>query len=143
MPALGVDGVTGRRDRFLATLAVLMGLLAFSNLMKPVAQTLRPESSTGFVFFGTRLHGLANAVVGPLFGLLLAVYAWAAWNRRRIALPIALVYAVYVPVNMILFARHPPPNSGGPLFAAVYALVAIGVSGGGALYLLTHRDTLH
>ena len=64
------------------------------------------------------------------------------WNRRRIALPIALVYAVYVPLNMILFARHPPPNSGGPLFAAVYALVAIGVSGGGALYLLAHRDTL-
>ena len=142
MAALRMDGLTDRRDRVLATLAVLMGILAFSNLMKPIGQALRPESSTGFVFFGTRLHGLANAVVGPLFGIFLAVYAWAAWNRRRIALPMGLVYAVYVPVNMILFARHPPPNSGGPLFAAVYALVAIGVSGGGALYLRAHRDTL-
>jgi hypothetical protein len=138
MPALRVD----RRDRFLTTLAVLMGVLAVSNFMKPIGQSFRPESSTGFVFFGTRLHGLANAVIGPLFGIFLAVYAWAVWNRRRFALPIALVYAVYVPLNMILFARHPPPNSGGPLFAAVYALVAIGVSGGGALYLRAHRDTL-
>ena len=142
MPALRVDGLIERRDRVLATLAILMGLLAVSNLSKPIAQMLRPGSSTGFVFFGTRLSGLANAILSPLFGIFLAVYAWAVWNRRRIALPIALVYAVYVPLNMILFARHPPPGSGGPLFAAVYALVAIGVSGGGALYLLAHRDTL-
>src|SRR5437016_6366460 len=120
-----------RRDRVLATLAVLMGVLAVSNFMKPVGQAFRPESSTGFVFFGTRLHGVANAILSPLFGIFLAVYAWAVWNRRRIALPIALVYAVYVPLNLILFARHPPPDSGGPLFAAIYALVAIGVSGGG------------
>jgi hypothetical protein len=46
-------------------------------------------------------------------------------------------------VNLVLFALHPAPDSGGPLFAAVYALVAIGVSGGGALYLLTHRAALH
>jgi len=131
-----------RRDWVLATLAVLMGVLAVSNLSKPIGQMLRPDSSAGLVFFGTRLHGLANAILAPLFGIFLAVYAWAVWNRRRIALPIALVYAVYVPLNLILFARHPPPDSGGPLFAAIYALVAIGVSGGGALYLLAHRDTL-
>jgi len=118
---------TARRDRVLATLAVLMGLLAVSNTMKPVGQSLRPGGTAGLVFFGTRLQGTANAILGPLFGLFLAVYAWAAWNARRIALPIALVYAAYVPLNMALFARHPPPGSGGPLFAAVYALVAIGV----------------
>jgi hypothetical protein len=131
-----------RRPPVLTALALLMALLAVSNVSKPIGQALRPGSSAGLVFFGTRLHGLANAILGPLFGLFLGLYAWAVWNRRRIAVPIALAYAVYVPLNLILFARHPPPDSGGPVFAAVYALVAIGVSGGGALYLLAHRDTL-
>ncbi len=132
-----------RRDPVLTTLAVLMALLALSDFAKPIGQTFQPESSAGLVFFGTRLHGLANAILGPLFGLFLATYAWAAWNRRRIALPIAVAYAAYVPVNLVLFGLHPAPDSGGPLFAAVYALVAIGVSGGGALYLYMHRDALH
>ena len=132
-----------RRDRVLTTLAVLMALLAVSDFAKPIGQAAQPGGSAGLVFFGTRLHGLANAILGPLFGLFLAVYAWALWNRRRIAVPIAVAYAAYVPVNLVLFALHPAPDSGGPLFAAVYALVAIGVSGGGAFYLLTHRAALH
>jgi len=132
-----------RRDRVLTTLAVLMALLAVSDLFKPIGQAAQPGGSAGLVFFGTRLHGLANAILGPLFGLFLAVYAWALWNRRRIAVPIAVAYGAYVPVNLVLFALYPAPDSGGPLFAAVYALVAIGVSGGGALYLLTHRAALH
>lgn len=131
-----------RRDPILTTLAVLMAILAVSNFSKPIGQALRPGSSTGLVFFGTRLHGVANAILGPLFGVWLAVYAWAVRNRRRIALPIAIAYAVYVPLNLVLFALHPPPGSGGPVFAAVYAAVAIGVSGGGALYLYSRRVVL-
>jgi len=127
-----------RRDPVLSTLAVLMALLAVSNFIKPIGQAFDPGGSAGLVFFGTRLHGLANAVLAPLFGLFLAVYAWAAWNRRAIA----VAYAVYVPLNLILFSLHPPPNSGGPVFATLYALVAIAVSGGGALYLRAHRDAL-
>jgi hypothetical protein len=57
-----------RRDRVLTTLAVLIGIMAISNLWKPMAQAMSPTSSAGFVFFGTRLHGVANAVIGPLFG---------------------------------------------------------------------------
>jgi len=131
-----------RRDPVLSTLAVLMALLAVSNFIKPIGQAFDPGGSAGLVFFGTRLHGLANAVLAPLFGLFLAVYAWAAWNRRAVAVPIAVAYAVYVPLNLILFSLHPPPNSGGPVFATLYALVAIAVSGGGALYLRAHRDAL-
>ena len=131
-----------RRDPVLTTLAVLMALLAVSNFMKPLAQAFDPGGSAGLVFFGTRLHGLANMVLAPLLGLFLAVYAWAVWNRRAIAVAIAIAYAVYVPLNLILFSRHPAPNSGGPLFATVYAIVAIAVSAGGALYLRAHRDAL-
>jgi hypothetical protein len=132
-----------RRDPVLTTLAVLMALLALSDFAKPIGQVFQPGGSAGLVFFGTRLHGLANAVLGPLFGLFLAVYAWAVWNRRRIAVPIAVAYATYVLLNLILFGMHPAPDSGGPLFAAVYAVVAIGVSASGALYLFTHRNVLH
>src|SRR5438046_6294222 len=96
-----------RRDPLLTTLAVLMGILAISNLMKPVGQAFDPNGSAGFVFFGTRLHGVANTIIGPLFGLFLATYAWAVWTGRRIAVPIALAYAAYVPLNLVLFARHP------------------------------------
>jgi len=131
------------RDRVLTTLAVLMGILAISNLSKPIGQSMSPDSSAGFVFFGNRLHGVANAIIGPLFGCVLAAYAYGVWTMQRWVVPIALAYAAYVPVNLVLFAMHPPPGSGGAVFAAIYAIVAIGVSGGGAWYLYTHRDQLH
>ncbi|MGH7818969.1 MAG: hypothetical protein ACREQ9_04275, partial [Candidatus Binatia bacterium] len=111
------------RDRILTTLAVLMGLLAISNLMKPVSQAFAPESSAGFVLFGRRLQGVANAVASPAFGVFLATYAWAIWSRRRLAVPMGLLYAAYVPVNLVLFALDPPPGSGGPVFGAIYSLV--------------------
>ena len=131
------------RNRVLTTLAVLMGLLALSDLWKPIGQTMSPESPAGFVFFGNRLHGTANAVIGPLFGILLGAYAYGVWTMKRWVVPIALAYAVYVPVNLVLFVLHPAPNAGGLGFMAIYAIVAIAVSGGGAWYLHTHRDWLN
>lgn len=130
------------RDRVLTTLAILMGIMAISDLSKPIGQTMSPDSSAGFVFFGSRLHGVANAIIGPLFGCLLAAYAYGVWMMRRWVVPIALAYAAYVPVNLVLFAADPPPGSGGAVFGVIYATVAIGVSGGGAWYLYTHRDQL-
>ena len=137
-----MNGQATSRDRVLTTLAVLMGILALSNLWKPMAQTMSPESSAGFVFFGNRLHGVANAIIGPLFGCLLAAYAYGVWTMRQWVVRIALAYAAYVPVNLALFALDPPPGSGGVVFMAIYAIVAIGVSGGGAWYLYTHRAQL-
>lgn len=130
------------RNRVLTTLAVLMGIMAISNLFKPIGQTMSPDSSAGFVFFGNRLHGVANTIIGPLFGCLLAAYAYGVWTMRRWVMPIALAYAAYVPVNLVLFAADPPPGSGGAVFGAMYAIVAIGVSGGGAWYLYTRRHQL-
>ena len=131
------------RDRVLTTLAVLMGLLALSNLTKPISQTAAPESSAGFVFFGHRLHGLANAVIGPLFGGLLAAYAYGVWTMRQWVVPIAAVYAAYVVVNLVLFPFFEPPGAETPLLGFLaYAAVAIGVSSGGAVYLYRNRDQL-
>ena len=131
------------RDPVLTALAVAMGLMAISNFFKPISQAAAPDSNAGFVFFGHRLHGLANAVIGPAFGVLLATYAYGVWTRRRWVIPLALAYAAYVVLNLVLFTLDPPPGSDAPfVFLMVYALVAIGVSSGGALYLYRNRETL-
>jgi hypothetical protein len=127
----------------MTTLAILMALLALSNLAKPIGQAMDPGGNAGFVFFGHRLHGTANTILGPLFGLILAAYAYGVWTLKRWVVPLAIAYAVYVVVNLVLFAINPPPGPQSPLpFLVLYALVAIGVSAGGALYLRRHSDLL-
>ncbi|SVD66667.1 uncharacterized protein METZ01_LOCUS419521, partial [marine metagenome] len=64
--------------------AALFAILAITNLLKPF-QLLGDE--TGFVLFGTRLTGTANAVAGPLFGVFLLVYAWLIFTQNHVALP--------------------------------------------------------
>ena len=131
------------RGAVLSTLAVLMGVLALSNFMKPLAQTMQPEGDAGFVFLGHRLQGMANVVMGPLFGLVLATYAYGVWTRRRWVVPLAVAYAAYVVLNLVLFAiSAPPAQMPGPGFMAAYGLVAVGVSAGGALYLYRNGHRL-
>lgn len=117
--------------------AVLFGILAVSNLLKPFQLW---GEHTGFVLFGHRLSGTANAFAGPLFGLYLLVYAFGIWRQKLFALPMAYLYAVYVIVNISLFIASKVTSSGegNMLFGLVYALVGIGVSSGTA-WLLTKR----
>jgi hypothetical protein len=126
------------RGPWLSTFAILFGVLAVSNLLKP----LQIGAQTGFVLFGHRLEGVGNAIAGPLFGLYLAVYAVGIWGLRRWALPMGVAYAAYVVVNLVCFVLWgPKPPGGGPgyaIFGLVYAAVAIGVSSG-AVYLLRRR----
>ena len=127
-----------RADRgpLLTVFALLFGLLAVSNFLKPLAGK---PGEVGFVFFGQRLAGTPNAIIGPLFGLFLLVYAIGIWRMRRYAVPMAFVYAAYVVLNLVLFnIRDPNPNRQGLLFGFFYAVVAIGVSSGAA-YLLAQR----
>jgi hypothetical protein len=132
-----------RRDGVMTALAVLIGLLALSNFLKPVSQAMEPGGNAGFVFFGHRLNGTANAIMGPLFGLVLAAYAYGVWTSRRWVVGLAAAYAVYVVLNLLLFAANPPPGSETPfIFFLLYAVVAVGVSAGGALYLHRRRDRL-
>jgi|SRR5215468_1262843 hypothetical protein len=131
------------RDPALIVLGAVMAVLAASNFWKPIAQRMAPESNAGFVFFGTRLHGAANAVMGPLFGVILAAYAYGAWTRRRWVVPIAVAYALYVIANLILFTLMTPADQMPPrLGMLAYAAVAIGVSSWGALHLWSRRETL-
>ncbi len=132
---------TKARDPLMTALAIAMGLMALSNFWKPVAQTMAPESNAGFVFFGHRLHGAANAIVGPMFGALLAAYAYGVWTRRQWVVPIACAYAAYVVVNLALFMTV-NPEAPPVVFMLMYAAVAIGVSAGGAYYLLQNRGRL-
>ena len=124
-------------SRALPIFAVLFGLLAVSNLLKPLQLG---GQETGFVFFGQRLGGTANLIAGPLFGAYLLVYAVGIWRRRRWAVPMAYGYAAYVLVNLTLFTLRntTPPGIGYKIFGVVYTSVAIGVSAGAA-WLLT-RD---
>ena len=127
------------RGPLLTVLALLFGLLAFSDLTKLLQASFGAGLRPGFVLFGHRLSGTANAVVGPLFGLYLLVYAAGIWRMRRWALPVGTVYAVYVIVNLTLFmVRDPEPMREGVLFGAIYAVVAIGVSWG-AVWVLSQR----
>jgi len=125
------------RGRALTIFAILFGILAVSNFLKPFQFG---GEQTGFVFFGSRLSGVANAIIGPLFGAFLAVYAYAIWNMRRFALPMAHFYATYVILNLILFSmRNTQPDTvGAKVFGIVYSTVAIGISLGSAV-LLTQR----
>lgn len=123
------------RDTKLTVFAVLFGILAISNLLKPLELT----SDAGFVFFGHRLSGTPNMIMGPLFGLFLGAYAAGIWGMRRYALPMAWAYAVYVLINLILFNFYgPKPEGAGigyAIFGLGYAVVALGVSFGAAAAL--------
>ena len=130
------------RGPFLTVAAILFGLLAISNLSKP----LQIGPHTGFVLFGERLDGMANLIAGPIFGALLATYAYGVWTMRRWAVPLGGLYAAYVVANLVLFPfRTPPPPNAGTgwqVFGLVYAAIAIGVSGGAWWTLSRRRDEL-
>jgi len=129
------------RDRTLTVFAVVFGLLAVSNFLKPLQLG---GSRTGFVFLGQRLSGTPNAIIGPLFGLYLLLYATGIWRMRRYALPMAWAYAAYVVVNLLLFnVRMPrPPGTGYLIFGLVYMVVAVAVSSGAAWALSKRKDAL-
>ncbi len=118
------------RGAALTTFAVLFALLAISNFLKPFH--LGPNE--GFVFLGTKLTGASNAIMGPLFGFLLLVYAYGIWAMRRYALPVAYIFTAWVIVNMTLFSLK---NQDTQSLAAnlASAIVGIGVPLAAAIVL--------
>src|SRR5262245_45691316 len=121
------------RGGVLTTCAVLFALLAVSNFLKP----FHLDPNAGFVFFGVKTHGIANAILGPAFGLLLATYALGIWQMRHWALPIAYAYAAYVILNLSLYSirNAGSPGQPSPVFMVAYIVVAVGVSAGSAVVL--------
>jgi len=122
------------RGTALTIFALLFALLAISDFLKP----FHLGSNEGFVFLGTKLTGAANAVMGPLFGIFLLVYAYGIWAMRKYALQVAYIFVLWVLLNMALFATK---NHGTqPLFAAlVSVVVGIGVPLASAI-VLRRRD---
>jgi hypothetical protein len=129
-----------QQQRIFTIFTVLFSLLAVSNLLKP----FRLSDETGFVLLGERLSGMANTIVGPLFGLFLALYAFAIWKRKRFAIPLGHAYATYVILNLILFqVKNVTPSSiGYVIIGIIYALIAVGVSLGAAIFLTRNKMLL-
>jgi hypothetical protein len=128
------------RGLLLSAFAVLFSILALSNFSKP----FHLDPNAGFMFFGMKTHGIANAVLGPAFGLMLVAYAMGIWRMRRWVLPMACAYAAYVILNLLLYtirnsgSQNQPPG----LFMLGYTAIAVGVSAGSAILLYRRRSKL-
>ena len=131
------------RGAFLTAMAVLFGVLAVSNFTKAL-QYLGDPSHGGIVIFGVKMEGVAaNALLGPLMGIVLASYAIGLWRLAPWVWPLSAVYAFYVPLNLVLFWYRATGPDIPPLgFILVYLAFALGGSIGTALYLAGHRDKL-
>jgi len=132
-----------KRGAFLTVVAVLFGVLAVSNTSKAL-QFLADPSHLGIVIFGVRFESvLSNVLLGPLLGAVLAIYAYGLWTLRPWVAPLSIVYAFYVPLNLVLFwHRHVGPEPPPVGFILIYLAIAFTGSIGTALYLAYHREKL-
>jgi hypothetical protein len=115
--------MTGKsRGPALTIFAILYVLLAISDFAKPFSHS----PGVGFVFLGTRLTGTGNAIMGPLFGFLLLVYAYGIWTMRRYALPVAYIFTGWVIVNTVLYNLKHRSDPQPPLYFAILS-IALGL----------------
>jgi hypothetical protein len=130
-----------RRSGTLTILAILFAILAVTDILKPLHLE---GATTGLVFFGKRLSGTPDAILGPILGIILLIYAAGIWRMRRYALYLGYAYAIYVTVNLVLFSvRNPPPTSRGDMiFGLFYIVFALAFSWGTAVLLSRHKDEL-
>jgi len=128
---------------FLTTMTVLFVVLALSDFTKALQFANNPAVG-GLVIFGHKFHGVGhNLMLGPLFGVVLLIYAYGIWNLRAWVLPLSIAYAFYVPVNMVMFwSLHqlPPPTV---RFIVMYLFISLTGSVGTAIYLAYHRERLN
>src|ERR1700693_5009774 len=123
-----------KRGALLTIFAIAFALMAISNFSKP----FKMSPNVGFVFFGYKLTGIGNTIIAPIFGVILAVYAYGIWTMRRFALPIAHFYAIYVILNLLMFTIRNWGNLPPLLGWIGYIVVAVRFSFGSAP-LLSHR----
>ena len=130
-----------RRSGALTILAILFAILAVTDILKPLHLE---GATTGLVFFGKRLSGTPDAILGPILGFILLIYAAGIWRMRRYALYLGYAYAIYVTVNLVLFSvRNPPPASRGEMiFGLAYIVFALAFSWGTAVLLSRHKSEL-
>jgi len=102
--------------------AVLIALRALTNFAKAF------NPAAGLVVLGSLRHGLVNTVVGPVFGVLMVVYAVGLWQARSWARPAAIAYAIWATLNVVLFpfVEGIPARFSQPLYL-VFAIPGIAV----------------
>ena len=131
-----------RRGWFITVMTVLFVVLALSDFTKSL-QFANDPAVGGLVILGHKFRGVAhNLMLGPIFGIILLIYAYGIWNLRAWVLPLAIVYAFYVPYNLVLFwfthfDSHPSIS-----FIVGYLAIALVGSIGTAIYLAYHRERL-
>ena len=124
------------RGTLLTIFAILFGLLALSNFMKPFLH------GGTFVFLGTKMTGGANLVLSWLFGILLTAYAYGIWTMRKFALPIAYFFFPWVVLNTILFSMKNRPTGQQPLVGFAVLAIGLGVPLAGLIILHRRRAEL-
>jgi len=131
------------RGPFLTAMAALFALLTLSNFTKPF-QYLRAPERLGIVIFGVRSHSfLSNLLLGPLMGIFVGAYCYGIWKLKSWVAPLSVVYAFYVPLNLVLFWYYQTSPDIPPLRGILtYLAFALTGSIGTALYLAYHRDKL-
>jgi len=129
------------RGTTLTVLAILFALLAITDILKPFHLE---GPTTGLVFFGKRLASTPDAILGPLLGIILLIYAAGIWRMRRYALGLGYAYAIYVALNLVLFSvRNPPPASQSErIFGIVYVILALAFTWGTAILLARRKAEL-
>ena len=131
-----------QRGWFLTAMTVLFVLLAISDFTKAIQFAHNPAVG-GLVVFGHKFHGVGhNLILGPLFGIVFLIYAYGIWNMRAWVLPLSIVYAFYVPYNLVLFWYRQPPGPRPIPFIVIYLAIALVGSIGTAIYLAYQRDRL-
>jgi hypothetical protein len=130
-----------RRGGSLTILAILFAILALTDILKPFHLE---GPTTGLVFLGRRLSGTPDAILGPVLGVILLIYAAGIWRIRRYALYLGFIYAIYVTVNLALYTvRNPPPPSQNEMvFGIVYTVLALAFAWGTAILLRRRRADL-
>ena len=78
-------------------LAASIALRSLTNFAKPFVAGSR------FVIVGRLCGGVASAVIAPLFGIAMLIYAAGLWSARPWARPVAVFYALWATVNVVLF----------------------------------------
>ncbi len=127
-----------RPGPLLTVAALVFVLSAIQSAAKPLLPG--PE---GFMLFGVLTDGPVEAVVARVHAALMLVLAYGVWRLKRYALWFLYFYGPYVLLNIALanmrYELEPPVALPGPVFAALFTVIALGVPGGTA-YLLARRQ---
>jgi hypothetical protein len=129
-----------KRGIVLTVFAVLFLLAALEDLLKPFHLE---GPTTGFVFFGTRTHGVENALLGPIFGIFLLIYAAGILRMKKYAVTLGVIYAVYVTLNIVLYSVNPPPGDQPSMIMTIlFVVLAIAIPWAAAATLWRQRARL-